>query len=142
VRILLIVIACLGLFLVLGAAVPASFITGDFLAHPASFGHQTGNLFGVDFLYFWGWNPAMLGALLALAGGLIARPRFLWIPLVAVGLVHLASFTGEYVYIVREAGRLVRHPVFKMAQTLVPGLVCVVEGLVLRRIGDRQSATS
>jgi hypothetical protein len=124
------------LLLVLAAAAPAWLITQDFFRNPANFGQALyGRYFGHDFLYFWGWYPAALGACLALVGGLVARPRWLWIPLAAVGLVHLLAFTGEYVYIVREAGRFVRHPAFKMAQTVAPGLVCVIEGLVLRRIG-------
>ncbi len=132
------IVACLGLLLVLLAAAPASFITLDFLRAPASFGRHLG--FGIDFLFFWGWYPAVLGVLLALIGGLIARPRYLWIPLVAVGLVHLLSFTGEYVYIVREAGNLVRHPIFKMTQTVAPGLVCIIEGIIVRKLRVRSLA--
>jgi hypothetical protein len=134
-RTFFIIIACLGLLLVFAAAAPAILMTREILAWgPANFTHPLGNVFGTEFLYFWGWYPAIFGVLLALVGGLIARPRFLWIPLVAVGLFHILSFTGEYVY-VAKAARLMINPWLTVAQTVAPGLVCIIEGLVLRRIG-------
>jgi hypothetical protein len=135
VRKFFIIIACLGLLLVLLAAAPASLITRDFLGNPAGFGRHPVE-FGIEYLRFWGLYPAVLGALLALAGGLVARLRCLWIPLVAVGAVHIMSFTGFYVYVFRATG-LESGPYLLTLTAAAPGLLCVVEGLVLRRTGSR-----
>jgi hypothetical protein len=140
VRIFLIIIACLGLLLVFLAAAPASFTTQDFIRQSASYGHQLGG-FGIQFLFFWGWYPAALGALLALVGGLIARPRFLWIPLVAVGLIHILSFTGLYVYYFRAVG-LESHLVLLTLYTMAPGLLCIIEGLIIREHAVRRRASA
>jgi hypothetical protein len=136
VKTFLIILACLGLALVLLAAVPASFITLDFLRSPVAFGYHLDS-FGIKFPYFWGFYPAMLGAMLVLAGGLIARPRFLWIPMVAVGVLHILSFTGLYVYAFRATG-LESNPFMLILSTVAPGLLCVVVGLVVRKSAAQQ----
>ena len=138
-RTFLIILACLGLALVLLAAAPASFTTQDFIREPASYGHRLG-MFGIEFLFFWGWYPAALGAMLAVIGGLITRPRFLWIPAVVAGAVHLLSFTGLYVYILRSGDRSHGLPALFVLLTMLPGLVCIGEGLALRWAGVRREA--
>lgn len=81
------------------------------------------------------WVLASFGALLALTGGLIARPRCLWIPLIAIGIIYVLSMgmcsylfwppwaTGYQIDVINIALTLM---------LLLPGIACIIEGLVIR----------
>jgi hypothetical protein len=136
VNIFLVAIVSIGFVLVFLGAVPASIITYEFLAHPGSFGYHAG--FGVDFPAVWAWYLSAFGTVLVLIGGLIARTRQVWLPLVFVGLLNLVSFTGYYVYLFRDDAVL--YPVLRTLATAAPALLCIGVGLVIRYFARRQLA--
>lgn len=82
------------------------------------------------------WVLASLGALLALTGGLIARPRYLWIPLIAIGIIYVLSM-GMCSYLSKVPwGAGYQIDVINIAlklMLLLPGIVCIIGGLVLRK---------
>ena len=70
------------------------------------------------------------GALLALVGGFIGRPKHLWAGALIVGIVYLLSFYGYFAY--WELSRLPG-----VALMLSPGIIFAVSGLILYRLDKR-----
>ncbi len=88
-----------------------------------------------------GWAAAGFGVLLALIGGLIARPRYLWAGLIAIGFICVLSF-GMYFnlprnrplqpsYLTDVALSFVSMLPTNILLTL-QGEACTIEGLVIR----------
>jgi hypothetical protein len=83
-----------------------------------------------------GWGVAGFGALLALIGGLIARPRHLWISLIAIGLIYALS-VGTYLFLPKGPREGVSQTDYLTGIALIlvftlPGIACIIEGLVIR----------
>jgi hypothetical protein len=66
------------------------------------------------------------GTLLALLGGLIARPKYFWVGAIIVGIVYLSSFYG---YLADWEPRYLPGVIVM----LLPGAICVGLGSVLFR---------
>jgi len=87
----------------------------------------------------------ILGTILSLIGGLISRPKYLWIGLIIIGIVYIASFYG---YFAPSSGGYPNNPspnkiIVILVLILLPGLVCVGEGIFLlkhiKRVKNRLS---
>jgi hypothetical protein len=135
-RIFLTILAYLGLIIVLIAALPSLFVTLiDLVPEPADFG-KAANQFVIIGLY-----PGLVGALLALIGGLTARPPYLRICLIIIGLIYIFSFAQLYAYLFRSPS----HPDISILGVLLltsPGIICIFEGTVLRMIEKKKGAVS
>jgi len=81
--------------------------------------------------YFVTLCTGATGALLALIGGFIARPKYLWIGAIVIGVTYISSFYG-YRMGLDEPSKY--WGVFVM---LLPGLACIVEGIVIRKLDKR-----
>jgi len=78
------------------------------------------------------------GTILALIGGLIAKPKYLWIGFIVTGIIYLISFYGYFVPSSR--GYLIGFSLKALAGILVmllPGLACIGTGIFLRRFHRR-----
>ena len=113
------VIAWVGLlFIVVGF--PLSFSSSSQLANTGQLGSGVG---------FWlAWMLGIFGTLLVLIGGFIARPRYLWIGSIVIGLVYILSFYGIIPWWA-ERNQLAWLPVY-----LSPGLACIIGGIVMQRL--------
>lgn len=141
-KIRLTILAYIGLAFVMLGAILTFRGTMDYLTAPAS-AWSPGSRYYFEWTGMWailGWVAAGFGMLLALIGGLIARPRYLWIGLMANGLIFVLS-SGMYINIPKDkpyqpgyAADAVRNFVSTVPQNLffmLPGLVCIVEGLII-----------
>ena len=79
---------------------------------------------------WWGftWILGGIGTVLLLAGGVIAKPRYLWIGAIMIGLVYISSFYGLLLYSLENGTILGFIPV------LLPGLACIIGGIVMQRL--------
>jgi hypothetical protein len=87
---------------------------------------NTGQL-GSGIGYWLSWLLAVAGVLLIIIGGIITRPRFLWIGAILVGSIYIASFYG---WIAKES-----EPILFLI--LLPGIVCIVGGGIIQILGKR-----
>jgi hypothetical protein len=81
----------------------------------------------------------VLGFILVLIGGLWSKERSFWLPLVIVGILITIEITTMVIipmYSPYSAGitlkRLLTIPLWAL-----PGLICIIEGLLLRRFGKK-----
>jgi len=72
----------------------------------------------------------VIGTLLALIGGFIARPKYLWIGAIVVGVAYIASFYG---YVVNFETKFT----LGLFVMLLPGLACIAAGIVIRKLNER-----
>jgi hypothetical protein len=79
---------------------------------------------------FLGILISIPGVLLALIGGLIARPRYIWFILIIVGIVYC-------IIIVIATSTLVVHLV-----TSIPGVICIIEGFIILYLGKKKPTIS
>ncbi len=147
-RIALSVLAYIGAILVvLGTVLVGVWVKGVIDGYPkfdiASYGYFTAmGLVGVAL----GSLLTCSGTLLALIGGLIAKPRFLWILLILTGLFSelpfLWSFHTHYVANLQELHQRLHidYDIFRNGllslMYILPGIVCVTEGISLLVIGQ------
>ena len=134
-KVVLAAVAWLGLLVVLGGtyfsfllsiSVFPTGIEGPF----GPFGEM--GLLGVGYAVFFG----CIGTFLALVGGLVAQPRYLWIGLVIVGSIYIISlfefFAISFLY--NELS------IFEGALAL-PGVVCIIEGIIIRWLRKRRKSS-
>jgi hypothetical protein len=72
----------------------------------------------------------VIGTLLALIGGFIARPKYFWIGAIVVGVAYIASFYG---YVVDFETKFI----LGLFVMLLPGLACIVAGIIIRKLDKR-----
>lgn len=90
--------------------------------------------------YFFAMCLGFLGIFLALVGGLIARPKYLWIPLFVVGLVYIISFYGIFLPSPHNYPNGFRFIVIAgRSLGLIPGLICIGEGIFIYRNNRRNT---
>jgi len=98
---------------------------------------NTGNL-GSGVGYFATFCVGTFGTLIALIGGLITKPKYLWIGSVIIGITYLSSYYG---YIVpSSSGYLIGFTPQAIAGfllMLLPGLACIVAGIFLLKFRKR-----
>ena len=84
---------------------------------------------------WWGftWILGGIGTVLLLAGGFIAKPRFLPLGAIVIGLVYVSSFYGFILYSLENGTFLGFIPV------LLPGLACIIGGIVMWRLSRMPS---
>jgi hypothetical protein len=132
-RIFLTILACLGLVLVLIAALPALFATFlNLISEPTDFGKV------LNQIVIMGYYPGALGVLLVLIGGLITRPRYLWIVLITIGLIHAISFLEVHVYIFWPPSHPIGMSMLRFLLLTSPGIICIIEGIIIRMIEKKK----
>ncbi len=89
---------------------------------------STGHL-GSGVGYMLALMLGVLGALLILIGGFIARPPYLWLGAILIGLVYISSFYG---WIKEDTG----NPGWIFS--ILPGLICIIGGVVMARLSSRR----
>lgn len=85
------------------------------------------------------WLAVMLGifgTLLILIGGFIAKPRYLWIGTIVIGLVYISSFYGVIPELF-ENWTVWGLPGASLIY-LSPGLACVIGGIVMQRVQNKR----
>jgi hypothetical protein len=151
-KIVLIVLACIGLALITLGTVLASFPTFTYITAPEEVWGRPGMYFEwMPMWYFLALLVALPGAILVLIGGLIARPRYLWIGLIVVGLAYCLIFLtgGAYVEFKQRAyPNLYAHShIYTSTQIVLallflsPGLASIIEGVAIRKPRKRQGQT-
>ena len=76
---------------------------------------------------------SIIGVIMMSLGGVITRPRFLWQVSIITGIVYIASLYG---WLLNGDADFMG-----VVMVLLPGLVCIILGLMLRRIpGKRKKA--
>jgi phosphatidylglycerophosphate synthase len=86
-----------------------------------SWGHMFGLLFGV------------LGLIFMLIGGLLSKPRYLWLVSIIVGLLYFVSFFSIYQELpTRIRDNQIGTLFADLAISILPGLVAICEGIWLR----------
>jgi hypothetical protein len=101
------------------------------LGLPLSFSNSftwtsTGQL-GVGLGYWLAWILAWAGTPLVIIGGIITRPRLLWMAAILVGFTYIASFHG---WIAKEFEPF-------LLLILLPGIFCVVGGGIIKILEKR-----
>ncbi len=83
---------------------------------------------------WWGftWILGGIGTVALLVTSFISKPRFLPVGAVAVGLIYLSSFYGLILYSLENGTIATSIP------TLLPGLVCVIGGIVMQQLSRGQ----
>ncbi len=83
---------------------------------------------------WWGftWILGGVGTALLSAGGLISKPRFLPLGAIVIGLVYISSFYGLLLYSLENGTILGFIPV------LLPGLACIIVGIVMQRVENKR----
>jgi hypothetical protein len=89
---------------------------------------STGNL-GSGVGYMLAWILGMLGALLILIGGFIARPPYLRLGAILIGLVYISSFYGWMKEDTENLGWLFN---------ILPGLVCIIDSIIIKLLSNRK----
>ena len=134
------VLASIGIWIVVLFTPFASWVTLIYLHTPDAIWSSwpgPGELFGLGFLITF--TCGFVGAVLALIGGLNARPRFMWIALILVGLFYCISFIGEFYSTYKllaypQAWPYISHVNYVYDFLfLLPGLSLVAEGLIIRK---------
>jgi hypothetical protein len=87
---------------------------------------KTGEL-GTGVGYFMTMCAGYIGLLLALVGGFIARPKYLWMGCIIVGIAYISSFYGYWV----------KHELVGFLFLSIPGLVFIAGGLIFLGIHKR-----
>jgi hypothetical protein len=144
-KIFLTILAWLGLALMIAGTVLESFPTLTYLGAPEETWGQPELYFEwTSVWYILAFIAALPGVILELIGGLIARPRYLWIGLLVVGLAYCLIFLTGMVYteFKQQAYPELYAPSPGSAYTttqiifalsfLSPGLVSIIEGIILR----------
>jgi glycerol uptake facilitator-like aquaporin len=97
-------------------------------------------------LGFSSWIAA-LGVVLLLIGGFLSKWRYWWIVALIMGAAYvLASIPGLYANEAREAARCAEYQLeykidyYIWIMVLLPGLGCIIGGIIMRWLLMRQSA--
>ncbi len=84
--------------------------------------------------YFVALCFGAVGVLLTMVGGLIAKPRFLKITCIIIGVVYIISFYGLFIvmldnrWIEREG---IAQAISGLILSLLPGIILIIEGIIL-----------
>ena len=98
--------------------------------------------------FFLSFIFGFIGDILAIVTGVIARPRFLWIVFITVGLLSCLSMSGmfyenyktnQYPLTNQFAGHALQGYIFDSV-FLLPGLVLLVAGLLIRKSKKQKAA--
>lgn len=79
--------------------------------------------------YFVTWLAAIIALIFVLIGWIVSKPGYLWLGAILTGLLYLASHYAYYV--VSDLG------VWKTLVILAPGILLVVEGVILKLIQQK-----
>jgi len=112
---LLKILAWLGL-LIIALGLTLSFSSSSTWVNTGQLGSGVG--------YFAAMCLGALGAILALIGGFITKPKYFWLGSIVVGVVYISSFYG-YIFDYEP------HMLGGVFVELLPGLLCIVAGIVI-----------
>ncbi|MDD5399117.1 MAG: hypothetical protein PHU70_08565 [Dehalococcoidia bacterium] len=84
--------------------------------------------------YFVALCFGAIGAILAMVGGLISRPRFFWIACLIIGSIYILSFYGLFLVMLdsrwtERAG--IAQTISGLILILLPGIILITEGIIL-----------
>ncbi len=129
------VIAWLGLgFLAMGVAF--SFYASWALLNPDP--PQIYPTGGAEVLYVDIYFLDILGTLLLLIGGLIAKPRALWLPSIIIGFLQVVSLYGFVIIEVIPMYKWSKPILGTLGFFLAPGFIMVFEGFLLRFLYNKK----
>jgi hypothetical protein len=145
-RIVLISLALIGIVLILSGTIFAGISAKAYLQAPEeAWSHQSG--YGMYFEwtgmgYLGGFALGLVGAILALIGGLISKPRFMGYPFIIAGLVYcLPLIIGLPYMTYKEHSYPALYPdslnITSLLISLIfllPGISAIVEGFVVRSV--------
>jgi len=80
--------------------------------------------------YWIAYMLAIFGVVLLVVGGIITRPRFLWIAAIIAGIAYIASLYGWLGD--NEAG------LTGVIMVILPGLIYILLGLLIRRFSRKR----
>ncbi len=96
-----------------------------------------------------GFAASLVGVVFALTGGLIAKPRFLWIVLVSVGFVYsisyviIATFSSFKTLAYQNMGWVdIIWIIIARTIRLVPGIASIIGGMIIRKLEIRNKKTN
>ena len=96
---------------------------------------STGQL-GSGVGYWLTWVFGIFGTVLVFIGGFVAKPRYLWIGAIVIGLVYISSFYAGIPWWAETSKRLAG-----LATMLSPGVACIIGGIVMQRLPRRSGET-
>jgi peptidoglycan/LPS O-acetylase OafA/YrhL len=114
------IFAWLGLGLVV-IGLPISFYSSVLLANDGLYSNSG---------YRIAYTLAMVGVILMALGGIIARPRLLWLVSIITGIAYIASLYG---WLGNNDADFTG-----ITMVLIPGLVCIILGLLMRRLPGKR----
>jgi len=94
---------------------------------------STGQL-GSGVGYWLAWVLGIFGTILMLAGGFVAKPRYLWIGAIVIGLAYISSFYAGIPWWAETNKRLAG-----LATMLSPGVACIIGGIIIQRLSSKSS---
>ncbi len=118
----LIIIAWFGLLLI-ALGLPLSFSSSWTWVSTGTLGSGAG--------YFVTLCAGAIGVLLALIGGVITRPKYFWVVAIVIGVAYISSFYGY------RMGLDEPYKYWGVFVMLLPGLACIVEGIVISKLNKR-----
>jgi hypothetical protein len=149
-KILLITITCIGIALIILGAIFASMSALSYIQAPESAWSQPGTYFewtGMGFL--GGFVIGLFGIILSLIGGLIIKPRFLWVVLIVVGLFYCVPFIiGMFYPPYKEQVYPAIHPNASYSDNIgglvyvLPGFISIIEAIVIHRREKNEDDTA
>jgi len=88
--------------------------------------------------YAIAWFFAMLGTFLMFLGGFFAKPRYLWIGAISIGILYISSFY-ELILALSDEEHLSFYLPFLII-ALAPGLACIIGGMIIKQLSNRSKA--
>ena len=91
------------------------------------------NWIGIDYGHMFALLLSIIGLLFMLIGGLLSRPKHLWLASIIVGCFYIISFFSMYQYWpTRIDDNQIGSLLSDIAISFLPGLVAIIEGIWLK----------
>jgi len=81
--------------------------------------------------YWIAYILAIIGVIMMVLGGIITRPRLLWLVSIVIGVAYIASLYG---WLGNNDADFTG-----VTMVLIPGLVCIILGLLIRRLSGKRN---
>jgi len=131
----------------------AVFSLGNIIVLMATIGAMLNPVqYGVPFAHIQALVLAAIGTPLMLVGGIVGKPKHFWLFCLIIGLFYIIVWTPvtilslissiqqtEWDYLMRNGGRLF-DKIWNHLFMLIPGIVIIAEGIMMRRIERRSIA--
>lgn len=146
-RIIITILACLGIAIVVVGTIFAWFSASSYLSASESAWSQPHSFEFSGLGYLYGFVIGLIGSVFCLIGGLIAKPRFLWLALITFGILYCIPFILAMIYLPYK--RMQYPNVYPDASYtselraivyLIPGFVLIIVGLIISRTKAKVTA--